>query len=289
VSRTNYESRWSTSLPDPRGQLERPPRDPAALRAGGPRKSVAPCSPPSRLSARETRGDRLLPLLMEWLQEAWVMASIDHGLAEIRSGILLPRIPDPRVAPQLGGLLGRLQGDPPGGAEGPLRGDRRHLREGEAKRAATATGGAAGAPPARARPQEVSPSTSPRRRRRGRSTPSSARDREIRQMVDILARRRKNNPICVGEAGVGDGRRGGTRPARRRGRRPNVLKGVQILGLEHGPPQAGAGVKGEFENRLKSVIDEVKASPKPVILFNRRGAHAHRCRRSRGRWRRANL
>ncbi len=87
-------------------------------------------------------------------------------------------------------------------------------------------------------------------------------------MIDILARRRKNNPIVVGEAGVGK-----TAVVEGLAVRvveddvPDLLKGVSILGLDMGLLQAGAGVKGEFENRLKSVISEIKASPTPIILF----------------------
>ncbi len=87
-------------------------------------------------------------------------------------------------------------------------------------------------------------------------------------MIDILARRRKNNPICVGEAGVGKTAVvEGLALRVVEGDVPDILKGVTILGLDMGLLQAGAGVKGEFENRLKSVINEIKASPKPVILF----------------------
>jgi len=87
-------------------------------------------------------------------------------------------------------------------------------------------------------------------------------------MVDILARRRKNNPICVGDPGVGK-----TAVVEGLALRvvdgdvPDSLKDVTILGLDMGLLQAGASVKGEFENRLKGVITEIKSSPKPIILF----------------------
>jgi type VI secretion system protein VasG len=87
-------------------------------------------------------------------------------------------------------------------------------------------------------------------------------------MVDILARRRKNNPIVVGEAGVGKTAIvEGLASRIAAGEVPQVLKGVELLSLDMGLLQAGASVKGEFERRLKGVIDEVKASPKPIILF----------------------
>jgi len=104
--------------------------------------------------------------------------------------------------------------------------------------------------------------------RRGEIDPVFGRDREIQQMVDVLARRRKNNPILVGEPGVGktalvEGL------ARRvaEGDVPNVIRDVRILTLDLGLLQAGAGVKGEFEQRLKNVIDEVQVSPVPILLF----------------------
>ena len=98
--------------------------------------------------------------------------------------------------------------------------------------------------------------------------PVFGRDAEIRQMVDILARRRKNNPICVGDPGVGK-----TAVVEGLAVRviendvPDVLQGVTILGLDMGALEAGAGVKGEFEKRLRGVMDEIKASPTPILLF----------------------
>ncbi len=94
------------------------------------------------------------------------------------------------------------------------------------------------------------------------------REAELRQLIDILVRRRQNNPILVGEAGVGK-----TAIAEAfalevaAGNVPDMLKDIRLLTLDLGLLQAGAGVKGEFERRLKGVIDDVKASPVPVILF----------------------
>jgi type VI secretion system protein VasG len=102
----------------------------------------------------------------------------------------------------------------------------------------------------------------------GEIDPVFGRDEEIRQMVDIFGRRRKNNPIVVGEAGVGKTAVvEGLALRVVEGDVPELLRDVSILGLDMGLLQAGAGMKGEFENRLKSVINEVKASPKPIILF----------------------
>ncbi len=104
--------------------------------------------------------------------------------------------------------------------------------------------------------------------RDGKLDPVLCRDGAIRQMVDILARRRKNNPIVVGEAGVGKTAIvEGLASRIAAGEVPQGLQGVELLALDMGLLQAGASVKGEFERRIKVVIDEVKASPKPIILF----------------------
>ncbi|WP_130908958.1 AAA family ATPase, partial [Pseudomonas antarctica] len=104
--------------------------------------------------------------------------------------------------------------------------------------------------------------------REGLIDPVLCRDSEIRQLIDILVRRRKNNPILVGEAGVG-------KTAIVEGlalkivaaQVPEALKDVRVLTLDMGLLQAGASLKGEFERRLKGLIDEVNAAPQPVILF----------------------
>jgi len=104
--------------------------------------------------------------------------------------------------------------------------------------------------------------------RDGKLDPVLCRDGAIRQMIDILARRRKNNPIVVGEAGVGKTAIvEGLALRIAAGEVSQALKGVELLSLDMGLLQAGASVKGEFERRLKGVIDEVKASPRPIILF----------------------
>ena len=106
------------------------------------------------------------------------------------------------------------------------------------------------------------------RARAGKVDPVIGRDAEIRQAIDILMRRRQNNPILTGEAGVGKTAVvEGLALRIAEGDVPDVLKGVAIHTLDMGLLQAGASVKGEFENRLKNVIDEVRKSPTPIILF----------------------
>ncbi|HEX6708663.1 MAG TPA: type VI secretion system ATPase TssH [Albitalea sp.] len=106
------------------------------------------------------------------------------------------------------------------------------------------------------------------RARNGELDPVAGRDEEIRQIVDILMRRRQNNPILTGEAGVGKTAVvEGFAQRLAQGDVPPQLKEVSLHVLDIGLLQAGASMKGEFENRLRSVIDEVQASPKPIILF----------------------
>ena len=104
--------------------------------------------------------------------------------------------------------------------------------------------------------------------RSGRIDPIVGRDEEIRQVVDILMRRRQNNPMLVGEAGVGKTAVvEGFALRIARGDVPPQLKDVELRTLDVGLLQAGASMKGEFENRLRQVIEEVQSSPKPIILF----------------------
>ncbi|WP_222890373.1 type VI secretion system ATPase TssH [Enterobacter sp. C2] len=106
------------------------------------------------------------------------------------------------------------------------------------------------------------------RAREGHIDPVYGRDTEIRQMVDILSRRRKNNPILVGEPGVGKTALvEGLAIRIAEGNVPESLKTVSLRTLDLGLLQAGAGVKGEFEQRLKNVIDAVQQSSTPVLLF----------------------
>src|SRR5262249_46485607 len=106
------------------------------------------------------------------------------------------------------------------------------------------------------------------RARAGAIDPVTGRDEEIRQVIDILMRRRQNNPILTGEAGVGKTAAvEGFALRIAKGDGPPQLKEVALRALAVGLLQAGASMKGEFESRLRAVIDEVQASPKPIILF----------------------
>ncbi len=106
------------------------------------------------------------------------------------------------------------------------------------------------------------------RAREGKMDPVLGRDDEIRQLIDVLMRRRQNNPILTGEAGVG--KTAVVEGFAQRivaGEVPPALSGVRLCALDIGLMQAGASMKGEFEQRLRSVIDEVQSSPDPIILF----------------------
>ena len=147
-----------------------------------------------------------------------------------------------------------------------------NLRASDGSSAAAAPGEASGAmPPAQLGKQEALKRFAvdlTERARKGQIDPVTGRDEEIRQIVDILMRRRQNNPILTGEAGVGKTAVvEGFAVRIAKGDVPPALKDVSLYTLDIGLLQAGASMKGEFENRLRQVIDEVQASPKPIILF----------------------
>ncbi len=211
------------------------------------------------------------PLLVEWIQQGWLCASLDFGLAEIRSGVMLQallanasRLGADEVVTLLEGinrldLKAKYSTIIANSSE-----QSRRMGAGEA----TSGAGAASAAPTGEGALAKFANNFTQQARDGKIDPVFGRDREIRQMIDILARRRKNNPICVGEPGVGKTAVvEGLALKVVEGDVPDALKNVEVLGLDIGLLQAGASVKGEFENRLKGVIEEVKASPKPVILF----------------------
>ena len=209
------------------------------------------------------------PSLVEFLADSWLIASVDLGLGLIRSGALVVAVlsNSNRYGLDWSDALKKI----------PLSELKGKFLEivGESTEEATtlATGGA---------PQPKGAASVPsgdsalarftinftEQARAGKIDPVFGRDREIRQMIDILGRRRKNNPICVGDPGVGKTAVvEGLALKIVQGDVPDFLKNVELLSLDMGMLQAGAGVKGEFENRLKGVIDEVKASPKPLVLF----------------------
>nr|WP_314539370.1 type VI secretion system ATPase TssH [uncultured Massilia sp.] len=218
-----------------------------------------------------------LPKLFE---HAWLIASLDLRAgqqAQIRSGHLLQALLSSPELSQLAHRASKLF------AEFDVDRIKHHFDEmtdgsGEAPAVAAANEPAAqgGDPVGELQRQAASKTPAldqfttdlTQRARDGHVDPVIGRDAEIRQVIDILMRRRQNNPILTGEAGVGKTAVvEGLALRVAQGDVPEVLRGVAIRVLDMGLLQAGASVKGEFENRLKNTIDEVKKSPQPIILF----------------------
>jgi type VI secretion system protein VasG len=219
---------------------------------------------------------RFSPLLLEWLQDGWTVGSIDHGYLKIRSGVLfllLLQRPAQYASSGIGAYFESIQKDDLKANLAKILAGSREDEESLADPAGAAAGPDGKLAAGEGRPGEGSALARfcvdfTGRARAGQIDPIFGREREIRQMIDILARRRKNNPIIVGDAGVGKTALvEGLALLIVQNEVPPLLSGVEIMGLDLGLLQAGAGVKGEFENRLKQVISEVKGSPRPIILF----------------------
>jgi type VI secretion system protein VasG len=218
------------------------------------------------------RTPALSPRIPRMIKEAWLLASVEYQTPQIRSGQVLLALLDSddfsRMLISSSDTLKKISvetlksslmdltagsGEDAGGAVQPGA-------------AGDATGRPAGPAGTKALDQYTINLTD--RARKGEIDPVLGRDFEIRQMVDILIRRRQNNPILTGEAGVGKTAVvEGFALRIAEGDVPPILQNVALHTLDLGLLQAGAGVKGEFENRLKGVINEVKASPVPIILF----------------------
>lgn len=210
------------------------------------------------------------PLLIEWVTEGWLIGSVEFGLDQVRSGALLAavlsrpnRFGDDRWLRALAGIsYDKIKKD----FSSAIEGSREEVAAGAAA-ASTEGGRPAGGMDADGALAKFCTNFTAQARD-GKIDAVFCRDREIQQMIDILGRRRKNNPICVGEPGVGKTAVvEGLALKIAEGDVPDFLKDVELIGLDLGMLQAGAGVKGEFENRLKGVIEEVKSSPKPIVLF----------------------
>ncbi len=220
----------------------------------------------------------LIPRLFE---AAWGWASIEYGEARIRSGhVLIALLADAelrRLVAASARALEKINLETLSHNFHALCDGSSEAREaralGDAVASASGEGGLPGQAPGGGRPSKT-PNLDQycinltQRAREGKLDPVLGRDAEIRLMVDVLTRRRQNNPILTGEAGVGK-----TAVVEGLALRiaaddvPPQLKGVELLSLDLGLLQAGASVKGEFENRLKGVIEEVKSSPVPIIMF----------------------
>jgi len=218
-----------------------------------------------------TRTPALSPHITQLIERAWVLASIEYGTSQIRSGYLLLALLDDadlrRLLLASAAELDKINVDD-------LRASLQALTSasGEAQQATALPADTSA--PAPLRSAGKTPALDQytvdltRNAREGRIDPVLGREFEVRQMVDILTRRRQNNPILTGEAGVGKTAVvEGLALRIAEGDVPAPLKGVAIHTLDLGLLQAGAGIKGEFENRLKSVIEETKRSVHPIIMF----------------------
>ena len=220
------------------------------------------------------RTPTLAPSIDQLVREAWLQTSVQFQARTIRSGVLL-------LALLAEDKLGRLARDasrelakiPPDALQANLMKIVAGSSEDEGA-SGTGAGGEPGAEGQAPRAGTQTPSLDQftvnltERAKAGKIDPVVGRDAEVRQMVDILIRRRQNNPILTGEAGVGKTAVvEGFALRIAQGDVPPALRNVALRTLDLGLLQAGAGVKGEFENRLKQVINEVKSSPTPIILF----------------------
>ncbi|ELP2671888.1 type VI secretion system ATPase TssH [Vibrio parahaemolyticus] len=201
-------------------------------------------------------------LLIELLQESWLVSSLDLSETQIRSGaLLLTLVSNPLRYGQHGyaSILEAVNPDSLKRNFAELTSNSIEAQVATSEKTQAREDGSA-----------LSKFTTDftGKARKGEIDPVFCRDQEIRQIVDILARRRKNNPIAVGEPGVGKTAVvEGLALKIVQGDVPDNLKGVELYGLDMGLLQAGASVKGEFEKRLNAVLDEVKNSPTPIILF----------------------
>lgn len=209
------------------------------------------------------------PLLPELFADAWLIASVELYEGTIRSGALLAAFVA-RTSFYASGTYATLLQNLDKNKVIALLGQvaAASTENADASRAASPNGVGQPAGSASASFTERFCEDFTAKARLGKIDPVFGRDAEIRQMVDILARRRKNNPICVGDPGVGKTAViEGLALRIVEGDVPQILDNVTLLGLDLGALEAGAGVKGEFENRLRGVINEIKASSTPIILF----------------------
>lgn len=223
-----------------------------------------------RIKSGNTRAPALSPSIVDLAKQAWMLASVEYGHSAATSAhILAALLLDENLRRNLASpsLLDI--------APESLRDVVRSVVGTTAESAAAGIGdtsmsgeGSGSAKPSKTPSLDKFTVNLTESAKQGRIDAVLGRDEEIRQIIDILIRRRQNNPILTGEAGVGKTAVvEGFALRIASGDVPEPLKNVVVRCLDLGLLQAGASVKGEFENRLKSVIAEVKASPEPIIMF----------------------
>jgi type VI secretion system protein VasG len=226
-----------------------------------------------RIKGGNTRAPALSPSIVDISKNAWMLASVEYGHDVATSAhILTALMLDDTMRQSTAALSGELKKIQPES----LREVTRTIVGSTAESLASAMGDTSnsnGSVPVPGAPSKT-PSLDKftvnltEDAKKGKIDAILGRDEEIRQIIDILIRRRQNNPILTGEAGVGKTAViEGFALRIASGDVPDALKDVCVRSLDLGLLQAGASVKGEFENRLKSVIAEVKASPQPIIMF----------------------
>jgi type VI secretion system protein VasG len=229
-----------------------------------------------KLKSGNARTPSFSPSLTDMLSEAWTIGSIDFGSAQVRTGFCILAIAS---SGDLSRLMREVTREFQKISAEALHKDFWNIVAGSPEDQETAQAvplgieglpqGAAGIPAA-GKQQNLNQFTVDltANAKAGKIDAVLGRDHEIRQIIDILTRRRQNNPILTGEAGVGKTAVvEGFALRVAAGDVPPPLKNVTIRSLDLALLQAGAGVKGEFENRLKGLIEEVKSSPSPIILF----------------------
>jgi type VI secretion system protein VasG len=223
-----------------------------------------------RLKSGNARTPNLSPTLVRLLADAWTLASLDYGSPQIRTGhaLLALLVSDElrQIARDVSPELKKISPED-------LRKNLPALIVASIEERAAATASATGTNDVK-RTGGKTPNLDQftinltERAQQGKIDAVLGRDFEVRQVVDILTRRRQNNPILVGEAGVGKTAVvEGFAVRVVQGDVPPPLRGITIRTLDLALLQAGAGIKGEFENRLKGLIEEVKSSATPIILF----------------------
>ena len=226
-----------------------------------------------KLKSGNARTPAISPSVLKTMTTAWTIGSIDYNAGQIRTGfVILALATDAeltRLVNEVSREFQKINGEA-------LHKDFFGIIAMSAETTTAAAAAAAGSPAAGQAPTPGGKTPNidqytvdlTGNAKAGKIDPVLGRDSEIRQIVDILTRRRQNNPILTGEAGVGKTAVvEGFALRVAQGDVPPPLKNVTIRTLDLALLQAGAGVKGEFENRLKGLIEEVKASPTPIILF----------------------
>jgi type VI secretion system protein VasG len=220
-----------------------------------------------------SRPPAFTPALLRTLTEAWTIGSLEYNAGQVRTGfVILALVSDEELSRIVRDISKELQKIEPDALRKQLPAILEDSREYAAAPASAAPGaaGAPGAPKAGGKTPNLDQYTVnlTENAKKGKIDAVLGRDFEIRQIVDILTRRRQNNPLLTGEAGVGKTAVvEGFAMRIVSGDVPPPLRNVTLRTLDLALLQAGAGIKGEFENRLKGLIEEVKGSPTPIILF----------------------